>query len=101
MNATRTTKITFKKSESRFIRAAGERIVFCRDCEAQNPHFPVIQIAALLGISEKSLFRLVENGTLHSVETLEGWLLICGSCAGQVCDIRSQDDQALTRGEKR
>lgn len=99
MNATRTTKITLRTSESRYIRSGGEKLAYCNGCQSLNSHFPVIQIAALLGISEKALFRLVEDGHLHSAETQEGWLLICSGCAGRIRDCESEREEVLTLGE--
>lgn len=99
MNATRTTKITLKTRESRFIRSGEEKNAYCRSCRTRISHFPVLQTAALLGVSEKALFRLVENGELQSIETPEGWLLICSGCAGRVGDLETSNEEVLTLGE--
>jgi len=52
-----------------------------------------------VGISEKTLFRMVENGELNSIETSEGWLLICSGCSSGLRDRESSHEEVLTLGE--
>lgn len=54
---------------------ASER--FCERCGA-NSRFLTIDEATLLAQTNSGrIFRLIENETLHSIETPEGWLLVC------------------------
>jgi hypothetical protein len=84
MKATRMTKIRFESRESRFIRYGIETTSFCRGCTTETRHLRVAQMAALLAVSEKTIFRLAESKTLHSAETPEGWLMICTKCAASL-----------------
>lgn len=53
--------------------------VFCALCAENVLHLSVARAAAALGVSETAIFRLVENGAVHSSETAAGALLVCGN----------------------
>jgi hypothetical protein len=50
---------------------------WCDGCQALSDMTPPDQAAALLGITIREVYRRVENGTLHFMETEAGTLLIC------------------------
>ena len=50
---------------------------FCRECGEKVRWLKPEEIVCLANISERAIFRLVENGRIHSMETVEGLLLIC------------------------
>lgn len=77
MKATRTTRIRLEKFESRAIRFGREISRFCNGCGINTLHMPVAQMASLLSVTEKRIFRLTESGELHSAETDEGHLIVC------------------------
>ncbi len=81
MKATRMTKIRIETRESKFVRYGREAACVCRMCLTETRHLPVAQMAALLAVSEKTIFRLAEREKLHSAETAEGCLLICTESA--------------------
>ena len=49
----------------------------CDRCGANSRFITVDEAALLAQTNSRSIFRLVETGTLHSLETREGWLLVC------------------------
>lgn len=77
MKTTRRTKIRLEKHEIKLIRFGQKTMFFCESCKRETKHFTIAQIAAMLGVSEKKVFRLAENGQIHSTETEEGQLFIC------------------------
>ncbi len=56
-------------------RNSGETI--CDRCGTSSPFIRVDEAALVAQTNSRSIFRLVETGTLHSLETREGWLLVC------------------------
>lgn len=55
---------------------------FCAVCRQRAPHLSIAQAVAALSLSEKTIFRLVEKGAIHSFESEEGFLRLCaGSLA--------------------
>ena len=81
MKAIRHTKITIEKHELKFVRTSGNVRHFCRICLTETEHLPIAQLAVLLMVSEKTLFRLAEFEMIHSTETTDGRLLICADSA--------------------
>lgn len=77
MTAMQTTKIRFEQRESRFIRFGREISTYCNGCQCDTQHMPVAQVATLLAVTEKTIFRLTESGEFHSTETDEGHLIVC------------------------
>lgn len=51
---------------------------FCQSCQSDAPHLSVTEAAAAANISEAAVFRLAEAGLIHSTETANGSLMICG-----------------------
>ena len=91
MKIHKTTEITFREVRERVIRVrANVKTVFCEGCNCPARHFSVEQAAALLGLSELAIFRLVEHGPLHSVESTSGALLICRNSISAI--FREDDD---------
>lgn len=90
MKATRTTKIRIEKRESRFIRFARETSSYCSGCLRDTRHLPVAQMATLLDITEKAVFRLADSEQIRSAETADGHLLICTECTCREADLSSE-----------
>ena len=63
------------------VRQSQSVTVFCPFCELQALHLTVARATAVLQISETAVFRLVEGGTVHSIETRSGTLLVCSNSA--------------------
>ena len=75
------TEIKFETHELTIIRVRRSQAVsaFCTLCEQAVLHLTIARAAAALGVSETAVFRLVESGTVHSIETDSGALLVCGN----------------------
>ena len=65
----RKTEITFEVEETIILRHAAEtRTAFCAQCRASVEMLTPQTAAALRGLSEREIFRLIENGQLHFTE---------------------------------
>jgi hypothetical protein len=51
----------------------------CKRCQTMLTHFSVLRAAAILGLGETAIFRLIESQQLHGTETADGRLLICAN----------------------
>lgn len=83
MKATQRTTIRFEKHELKIVRMGQSERLLCELCETETAHLPVAQIAVLLAMTEKAVFRLAEHELIHSTETEFGKLLICTDSAGK------------------
>lgn len=81
MKTIRRTKIRFEKHELTTIRFSRKARFFCEHCQTEANHLTVPQIAIMLSVSEKMIFRLAEIEQIHSTETTSGQLLICADSA--------------------
>ena len=68
---TETHQVTIIHPRTRLVRA------WCDRCEAHSEMAAPEKAAALLGITPREVYRRVENGALHFIETEAGKLLIC------------------------
>lgn len=50
---------------------------WCETCLADVRLASVAEAAALAGLSQRTLFRRIESGLVHSAETSGGALLVC------------------------
>jgi hypothetical protein len=75
------TEITIETHETTIIRVSTRQTAnaFCEICRTTHKHFSVRRAAAILRLSETAIFRLVEDGKIHSTETVGGRLLVCGN----------------------
>lgn len=78
------TKIRFEKHEITTVRLSRNTGFFCADCLSEVNHLTIAQTAAMLSVSEKTIFRLAESKQIHSTETAEGNLLICTDSIGNL-----------------
>ena len=70
------TEITFEIEETIILRQVAETLtVFCPQCHALVEMITPQIAAALCGLSEREIFRLIENGRLHFVEAER--VLVC------------------------
>ncbi|MBK7705926.1 MAG: hypothetical protein IPN69_24035 [Acidobacteria bacterium] len=80
MKLTQRTTIRLERYEKTvFGRRVGFR-GFCETCGKETEHLTVAQVAVRSERSERTVFQLTESGSLHSVDSRDGQLLIC---AGQ------------------
>ncbi len=77
MMATKRLKIKLEKHELKVIRFGRSQRLFCQNCQTETRHLNVAQMAQVLKLSEREVFRLVESLQIHSTETADGKLLVC------------------------
>ncbi len=51
---------------------------FCQSCRSDAPHLSVAAAAALLQTTAREIYRQIESGELHFIETPENEILVCG-----------------------
>jgi hypothetical protein len=63
------TEITFEVEEMIILRQVAETLtVFCPQCQALVEMLTPKNAAVLFGLSEREIFRLIENGLIHFLE---------------------------------
>lgn len=63
------TEITFEVEETIILRQAAETLTaFCPECQSLVEMLAPQHAAELAGLSEREIFRLIENGRLHFTE---------------------------------
>ena len=76
----KTTIVTFESRERTTIsRSAYPVIAWCERCGADVEMITPNEAAALGRSDARAIFRGVESGEIHSIETSEGALMICMS----------------------
>ena len=69
-------EITFEVEETIILRQSENILTeFCPRCQARVEMLPPPVAAALTGLSEREIFRLIENGRLHFTEAER--ILVC------------------------
>ena len=81
MKATRRIKIRFEKHELKVIRFGRSRKLFCEICQQETQFLTVLEMSAVMGISELNVFRLAVDSQFHLLETADGKLMICADSA--------------------
>lgn len=72
----RTTEITFEIEETIIARSGGGLLKeFCDECQTRVTMATPSAVSALTGISEREIFRMIERGEIHFLETDR--ILIC------------------------
>jgi hypothetical protein len=71
--------ITAEKTETYTVRQEPPQPfqAYCEKCDRGIRCLTVDQTVSVTDLSARTIFRLVEAGDLHSIETDEGHLLIC------------------------
>lgn len=67
----------------------GANIAWCEQCGAETVMFAPNEAAAVLQTSAREIFRRVETGEIHFLETKAGALLICHNSL--LCERNSQE----------
>lgn len=73
------TKVTFEKRQRTTIRLRrfNRKSVWCERCAAETELLTPDEAALISGATQMLIFRRVENGELHFIETTRGALQIC------------------------
>jgi tRNA A22 N-methylase len=76
--------ITAEKTETYTVRQEPPQLQrYCDKCDQQIRFLTVDQAVNVTGLGARTIFRLVEAGELHSLETDEGYLLLCPNSVAQ------------------
>jgi len=60
--------------------------IWCADCTDPSLMLRPDEAAALCATSARAVYRLIENGALHFLETGDGFVLVClNSLNGSLC----------------
>ena len=70
-------EITVETSQLVIRRDANQAAVWCLECSSPVQAVPPEDAAALAGVSTRTLYRWVEAGQLHLIETAEQSPLLC------------------------
>jgi hypothetical protein len=74
----KTTIVTFESRERMTIRRGEQRVVaWCERCSAEVLMVSTNEAASLTGTNARSIFRGVEAGELHFLESETGELMVC------------------------
>jgi hypothetical protein len=89
MKRTKTkTEIIVATRQQITIRGRSRRDAWCERCGAQVQMLAPVEVAALLQTTARAIFRGVEAGELHFLETADGGLLVCSNSLKH--DLRNQ-----------
>lgn len=84
MRKRKSTKITFETERLLFIGSQRSLFALCEGCGDEVRLVTVDQAAAMARVNSLAVYRLVEAGTLHYIETSTGALLICAVSLGHL-----------------
>lgn len=72
------TRITIRSEQVFVIRRAGRNLTaWCTECDSLVNMIGPEEAMAVSGVSSREIYRWVEAGRVHFLETPEGFLLIC------------------------
>jgi hypothetical protein len=72
-------RVTIETERTLIFRSrTGQRDALCPECGAQRQMLIPPKAAAVAGLSERAIYRLIEAGALHFAEHANGCLLVCG-----------------------
>ena len=84
-------EITLETHELTIVRfSRNQKTDFCTVCRAHTPHLSVAESVPVLGLSESAIFRLAESGEIHSCETANGLLRLCGNSLAALKQINKE-----------
>ena len=73
------TEISLETHEITIIRMKNRRTAFCEFCQTEVWMLPPEAAALISQSTSRTIFRRVEAGELHFIETSEGALLVCSN----------------------
>lgn len=78
MRISRKTEIKLRQTKRRMILLPEtEEIIACPECEGDEVMMAAESAASVFGFSRREIYRMVEEGKVHFVETKEGVLYVC------------------------
>ena len=85
MRKKRRTELIVETHQLFVVRKAGDAVgAWCKECAAQVRMIMPEQAAGLACVSQRTIYRWVEAGKIHFIETPEGGLLVCLQSLGGV-----------------
>ena len=51
--------------------------VFCQNCSERTEYLNINEASAAIGISRRTIYRWMESGRLHLLESASGHTLVC------------------------
>ena len=73
----RRTVITIESHRLTVVRSRRPIEMWCKACDKDLPMLTPEAAAAFAGVSPRAIYRCVESGELHFIDTSDGALLIC------------------------
>lgn len=92
------TSRTHEKLVVRWVKAESRKI-FCAACAAEVEMLSVEEAVAVSGLWAREIFRLIESGAIHFIETAVGLTLVCLSSLDAKPKIISR--KLISEGEKK
>ena len=77
MSGKRRTVITIESHRLTVVRSRRPIEMWCKECDKDLPMLTPEAAAAFAGVSPRAIYRCVESGELHFIDTSDGTLLIC------------------------
>lgn len=78
MGGKRRTIITIESHQLTIFRSRRRLVeIWCKRCGEELPMLTPEAAAALAGVTARAIYRCVESGELHFIDTCDGALLIC------------------------
>jgi hypothetical protein len=71
------TEIVVERDQIIVVRKKTGPMQACGSCEARSPMVTLDEAASIAGVTARAIYRNVEEGRLHFLETDKGGLLIC------------------------
>ena len=78
----RTTEITIERRRSLLVRRIRRRSSFCPICARDNEFVTPEEAATIASVTPRTIYRWLENGKLHFIETPGIELFICAQSLG-------------------
>jgi len=77
MSGKRRTIITVESQRLTVVRSRRPIEMWCKECDKDLLMLTPEAAAAFAGVSQRAIYRCVESGELHFIDTSDGTLLIC------------------------
>ena len=77
MKTSKKTEIVVERDQIIVVRKQPGPMQACGSCGAGSPMLAVDEAASIAGVSARAIYRQIEEGRLHFLETDTGGLLIC------------------------
>ncbi len=89
------TTITIETWKQTVVRTGHPIAAMCRLCGAETEMFTPGEAALFGKTTAREIYRRIENGTFHFIETMDGELFICGT------SLQEKSEQSVNRFESR